>query len=161
LWLNILAHLSLLITTFFLVEIPLALWAFGSRYYNPFGEVPHAILHIFDAAIIVTTFVLEVILKGKERELASLLIILRFWRLVKLVGGECHCHAMGNSLYAGLSQGVAVGAGELGEADAKELARVRATLEKTKELLCTARCENEELRNRVASVEQPSSVDES
>jgi hypothetical protein len=66
----------------------LAIWAFGLRYYNPFGPVLHATLHLFDAAIIMTTFVLEVVLKGKERELASLLIILRLWRLIKLVGGE-------------------------------------------------------------------------
>ena len=47
----------------------------------------HAGLHLFDSLIIVTTFVLEVILKGRERELAGLLIVLRLWRLVKLVGG--------------------------------------------------------------------------
>lgn len=87
-WLEVLAHISLVITSFFLVEIPLALWAFGLRYYNPFGDVPHAMLHIFDALIIITTFVLEVALKGRERELAGLLVVLRLWRLVKLVGGN-------------------------------------------------------------------------
>lgn len=44
--------------------------------------------HGTQAFIIITTFVLEVVLKGKEQELAGLLIILRLWRLVKLVGGE-------------------------------------------------------------------------
>lgn len=88
LWLEVLSHISLAITSFFLVEVPLALWAFGRNYYNPFGPVIHAGLHFFDAAIIVTTFVLEVALRGRERELAGLLIILRLWRLVKLVGGE-------------------------------------------------------------------------
>jgi voltage-gated hydrogen channel 1 len=63
------------------------LWAFGVRYYVPFGPVTHAGLHLFDAIIILTTFVLEVVLRGKEREVAGLLIILRLWRLVKLVGG--------------------------------------------------------------------------
>lgn len=88
-WLNILAQVSLAITTFFLVEIPLSVWAIGLQNYNPFGPVPHAALHFFDAIVIVTTFVLEVVLRGRERELASLLIILRLWRLVKLVQGEC------------------------------------------------------------------------
>ena len=87
-WLEVLSLISTGITTFFLVEIPLTLWSLGSEFYNPLGRIPHASLHIFDAVIIVTTFVLEVILKGRERELAGLLIILRLWRLLKLVGGE-------------------------------------------------------------------------
>lgn len=87
-WLEVLAHVSLVITTLFLIEIPLTLWAFGVEFYNPFGIVTHARFHLFDAAIIVTTFVLEVILKGRERELAGLLIVLRLWRLIKLVGGK-------------------------------------------------------------------------
>lgn len=87
-WLEVLAHISLAITTFFLIEIPLSIYAFGLKFYNPFGPVPHSVLHLFDAFIIVTTFILEVVLKGREQELASLLIILRLWRLVKLVGGE-------------------------------------------------------------------------
>lgn len=86
-WLEVLATLSLCITIFFVAEIPLALWAFGFDYYNPFGETTHAVLHDFDATIIITTFVLEVVLKGKERELSGLLVVLRLWRLIKLVGG--------------------------------------------------------------------------
>ena len=66
----------------------MTLWAFGVEFYNPFGKVVYARLHLFDAMIIVTTFVLEVVLKGRERELAGLLIILRLWRLIKLVGGK-------------------------------------------------------------------------
>ncbi|KAJ6547461.1 hypothetical protein B0H19DRAFT_269257 [Mycena capillaripes] len=87
-WLSVLSHISLGITAFFLVEIPITLWALGPRFYNPWSGVPHAVLHLFDAFIIITTFVLEIVLKGREQELAGLLIILRLWRLVKLVGGE-------------------------------------------------------------------------
>lgn len=87
LWLDILAHISLAITTLFLVEIPITLWSMGVEYYNPFGSFPHAGLHLFDALVILGTFILEFVLKGRERELAGLLIILRLWRLVKLVGG--------------------------------------------------------------------------
>lgn len=86
-WLEVLAHISLGITSFFLLEIPLTLWALGPRFYDPFGRVPHASLHLWDGFIIITTFVLEVVLRGKEQELAGLLVILRLWRLVKLVGG--------------------------------------------------------------------------
>ncbi|SRR6266403_1513809 len=87
-WLEVLALISTIITTLFLVEIPLTLWSLGFEFYSPRGRFPHATLHIFDAVIIVTTFVLEVVLRGRERELAGLLIILRLWRLLKLVGGE-------------------------------------------------------------------------
>jgi len=87
-WLLILSYISLTITSVFLIEIPLSILAFGLQFLNPFGPITHASLHAFDALIIVTTFVLEIILRGKERELAGLLIVLRLWRLVKLVGGN-------------------------------------------------------------------------
>lgn len=90
-WLEALAHVSLVITILFLIEIPMAIWAFGLQYYNPFGRTTHAALHLFDAAIIVVTFILEVVLKGRERELAGMIIVLRLWRLIKLVGGESRC----------------------------------------------------------------------
>jgi len=123
----------------FLVEIPITSWAFGLRHYNPFGGVPFASLHALDALIIVTTFTLEVILKGKERELAGLLIVFRLWRLVKLVGG------------------VAVGAGELGEEGAKELAEVKVKLEEARVGLRAAFHENEALRRRIAVLEESDS----
>ena len=41
-WLEVLAQVSLTITTLFLVEIPLTLWALGVQYVNPFGPVAHA-----------------------------------------------------------------------------------------------------------------------
>lgn len=92
-WLTVLAHISLAINTLFLIEIPLALWCFGLSFYNPFPrwtgtkETPYAGLHLFDALVVIATFVLEVVLRGKEAELAGLLVLLRLWRLVKLVGG--------------------------------------------------------------------------
>jgi hypothetical protein len=88
LWLEVLSNISLVITFIFVLELLLTLLSsLGFRHYNPFGKVPHASLHLFDATIIVTTFVLEFILRGKERELAELLIVLRLWRIVKLIGG--------------------------------------------------------------------------
>ncbi|KDR81513.1 hypothetical protein GALMADRAFT_221376 [Galerina marginata CBS 339.88] len=123
-WLEVLSHISLAITTLFLVEIPLNLWAFGFQFMNPFGPVPHAGLHAFDSIIILTTFILEAILRGKEREIAGLLIVLRLWRLVKLVGG------------------VAVDAGEIEEETLKALAETKAELELVKAQLTEARQEN-------------------
>jgi len=127
-WLEVLAYVSTVITTLFLIEIPLTLWSLGSDFYNPFGPIPHSSLHIFDAIIILTTFVLEVVLKGRERELAGLLIILRLWRLLKLVGG------------------VAVGAGELEEETYKELAQIKRELEESRSALARVQDENQELR---------------
>ncbi|KAF7338379.1 hypothetical protein MVEN_02063600 [Mycena venus] len=123
-WLSVLSHISLGITSVFLIEIPITLWAVGPRFYNPYGGVPHAALHLFDAFIIVMTFVLEVVLKGREQELAGLLIILRLWRLVKLVGG------------------VSVGVGEIGEQDAIRAAEAEEQVEALKK-------ENAELRARL------------
>ncbi|KAL1668502.1 hypothetical protein GGF50DRAFT_124052 [Schizophyllum commune] len=128
LWLDVLSHISFVITTLFLVEIPLSLWAFGWSYYNPFGDYTHAAFHFFDAVIITVTFVLEAILRGKEQELAALLIFLRLWRLVKLVGG------------------VAVGAGEVDEPDQK-------ALDEAKQELQALRQENASLRQRLSSYE--------
>lgn len=131
-WLEVLAHISLVITTLFLIEIPLTLWAFGAEFYNPLGKVTHARFHLFDAAIILTTFVLEVVLKGRERELAGLLIVLRLWRLIKLVGG------------------VAVGTSELAE---EELAETREELAQTRAALSDARIENQALKARLTAFE--------
>jgi len=146
-WLEILSKLSLAITTLFLVEIPLQLWAFGIRYFNPIAgpgrderggkaereRVMYGGLHLFDAIVIMTTFVLEVVLKGKERELAGLLVLLRLWRLVKLVGG------------------VVVGVRDIGEEEAQDLADVRRELVIMKVALDEALAENRFLRQRLGS----------
>ncbi|KAI0797726.1 hypothetical protein C8Q75DRAFT_16726 [Abortiporus biennis] len=134
-WLNVLSHISLAITSLFLLEIPVTLWSLGLQFYNPFGHVIHASLHLFDAVIIVTTFIFEVGLKGRERELVSLLIILRLWRLVKLVGG------------------IAVSAGEIEEENAKALMETRQELEEVTRSLTQARDENQQLRSRIAWLE--------
>ncbi|KAA1474910.1 hypothetical protein DENSPDRAFT_841580 [Dentipellis sp. KUC8613] len=134
-WLEVLSELSTAITTIFLIEIPLSLWSLGFNYYNPWGEVPHSSLHLFDASIILVTFILEVILRGKERELASLLIVLRLWRLIKLVGG------------------VAVSTGEIEDEDIKELAQTKRELDQARSALSEAQLENQKLRMRLASFE--------
>ncbi|KAF8350795.1 hypothetical protein F5887DRAFT_940932 [Amanita rubescens] len=134
-WLEVLSHVSLAITSLFLIEIPLTLWSFGPRFYNPLGDLPYASLHVFDALIIISTFSLEFLLKGRERELVGLLIALRLWRLVKLVGG------------------VAVGAGELGEEEAKEFAETKKELAKTTAALRAVSEENETLKRKIAALE--------
>ncbi|KAI8982345.1 hypothetical protein BDF20DRAFT_866430 [Mycotypha africana] len=75
--------ISYIICFVFVIECVLSLVAFGPRFYLP--GFPHWKLHLFDALVIGTTFVLEVGLRGKEREVAGLLIIFRFWRIVKII----------------------------------------------------------------------------
>ncbi|KAF9964279.1 hypothetical protein BGZ70_006681 [Mortierella alpina] len=80
----LLGHLSLAIISIFMLEVLLKVFAFGPRYF--WRGIPHGILHLVDAAIIITSFVLELILKGAEQELTNLLIIFRLWRVIKLTG---------------------------------------------------------------------------
>jgi hypothetical protein len=77
-------HLSLAIVSVFMLEILLKIFAFGPRYF--WIGTPHWILHLVDAIIILTSFLLEIFLKGAEQELSSLLIVFRLWRVVKLTG---------------------------------------------------------------------------
>ncbi|GAA5967125.1 hypothetical protein JCM11641_000448 [Rhodosporidiobolus odoratus] len=74
--------LSKFITTAFVVEIPLDLFGFGFAYL--FSSEDHW-LHCLDAIVVLGAFVLEVVLQGPVRKVASLVILLRFWRLVKVV----------------------------------------------------------------------------
>ncbi|KAG9019686.1 hypothetical protein FRB90_011495 [Tulasnella sp. 427] len=127
-WLEVLARISLTITTIFLAEIPVAIWAFGVEYYNPFCKVyPHSGFHLFDAVVIIGSFIVEVFLKGRDRELASLIIVFRLWRIVKVVGG------------------VAVGVSEYNEEAVKELKRSQAEVNRL-------RTRVQELEDEVASL---------
>jgi voltage-gated hydrogen channel 1 len=41
--------------------------------------------HIFDATVILSSFIVEVTLQGVEEEVASLIVILRLFRVVKII----------------------------------------------------------------------------
>ena len=119
----------------------------------PFCGVTHAHLHLFDAFIVLTTFVLEFVLKGRERELIGLLVILRLWRLVKLVGGEASGSFLDIRLLTAPEQGIAVGAGEVEEEMVEELEQTKRQLEGSVAALAKAREENRKLRARVVWLE--------
>ncbi|TFK76547.1 hypothetical protein BDN72DRAFT_831129 [Pluteus cervinus] len=131
-WLEALDRVSLGITSIFLAEIPFSLWAFGWKTYNPFGDHPYAGLHLFDAFIVISTFALEVGLKGAESEVAALLIMFRLWRFVRLLGG------------------IAVGAGDLEEGRSRDL---EEEIEQLKSKLDNLQSENSELRRRITEVQ--------
>jgi len=135
-WLTVLAYISLVITSIFLIEIPLAIYAFGSKFYNPFAKgeerTVHSGLHLLDAVVILVTFIIEVFLKGRERELASLLILFRLWRLIKLISG------------------VAVGVGETSEEDARRVYELQATLREKEAQLEELKNENKSLKEQLS-----------
>ncbi|GAA5868696.1 hypothetical protein JCM8547_003786 [Rhodosporidiobolus lusitaniae] len=80
--LEMIGLLSTFITTAFVVEIPLDLVAFGPAHYL---TAKHHWLHLFDAIVVIVAFVLEVVLQGPMSTVASLVIILRLWRIMKLL----------------------------------------------------------------------------
>lgn len=83
---NVLSWISIAIASIFTVEQLLKLFVFGPHYFANFW-------HLFDAFVIITSLVLECVLKGAARETASLLIIFRLWRLVRVV------HSIAESLH--------------------------------------------------------------
>jgi hypothetical protein len=50
----------------------------GLRYFR-------STFHCFDAAVIVASFVIDALLRGILEEIASLVIILRLWRVIKII----------------------------------------------------------------------------
>ncbi|CAG8501795.1 15687_t:CDS:1 [Racocetra persica] len=106
---EILSLIAFIIDCFFMIEIALHLFVFGLSYYF---KGSNWLLHLFDATIIITTFFLEIFLKGKQREAAGLLIVFRLWRLVKMLSA------------------FAVGMGEYYDEQAENLKRKVEELEK-------------------------------
>lgn len=95
-------------------------------------------------------------MKGRELELASLLILFRLWRLVKLVSGSSPSSLSDTFHWLILSHlptGVAIGVGETSEEDAKRLIGLDAELKASKEQLDTLKKENEILKERLAVLE--------
>ncbi|KAI8827195.1 uncharacterized protein EV422DRAFT_31015 [Fimicolochytrium jonesii] len=81
LWLHLLSLASLVILALFILEHAARMCVFGVRYYI------HNPLHLFDLTVVLASLVLEVVLKGAAGEIAGLLIVLRCWRLVRVIDG--------------------------------------------------------------------------
>ncbi|KAJ4422502.1 hypothetical protein N0V82_002836 [Gnomoniopsis sp. IMI 355080] len=69
---------GLVFSCLFLTELILCLWAFGFKYLNSW-------FHIFDALVIIVSFLVDVLTRGVVEEVASLVVILRLWRFVKII----------------------------------------------------------------------------
>ncbi|KAH8887719.1 hypothetical protein GQ53DRAFT_749397 [Thozetella sp. PMI_491] len=69
---------GLLFSSLFLAELLLTIWAFGPRFFADW-------FHCFDAFIITASFAIDLLTHGILEEIASLVIVLRLWRFVKIV----------------------------------------------------------------------------
>ncbi|KAM0344769.1 hypothetical protein ACHAPU_007142 [Fusarium lateritium] len=76
--LEILGSVSLVFSCLFLFELVASVWAFGWRYFKSW-------FHCFDAFIVLAGFVTDVLLRGIVEEVASLIVVMRLWRVVKII----------------------------------------------------------------------------
>lgn len=87
---------SLVFSCLFMAELIACVWAFGLQYASQsyHGQVGNtdrrgsyfkSKFHCFDAAVILAGFVIDVCLKGVLEEAGSIVVILRFWRVFKIV----------------------------------------------------------------------------
>ncbi|KAF5976491.1 voltage-gated hydrogen channel 1 [Fusarium coicis] len=76
--LEILGSVSLVFSCLFVVELTASVWAFGWKYFNSW-------FHCFDAFIVIAGFITDVALRGTIEEVASLIVVMRLWRVVKII----------------------------------------------------------------------------
>ena len=79
----VLHYMSLTILSIFMVELFFKLIALGKEFF-------HHKLEIFDAFVIVSSFILDIISLVYEEAFAALelLVLLRLWRIVRVVNGK-------------------------------------------------------------------------
>ena len=62
----------------FMTELLASIWAFGWAYF-------HSWFHCLDATVIITGFFIDVLLKGVLEEVGTLVVVLRLWRVFKII----------------------------------------------------------------------------
>ncbi|KAH6613793.1 hypothetical protein B0J18DRAFT_64884 [Chaetomium sp. MPI-SDFR-AT-0129] len=75
---EVLHPLALVFSCAFVVELGLTVWAFGWGYFRDW-------FHCFDAFVILVSFGVDVATRGIVEDIASIVIVLRLWRLVKII----------------------------------------------------------------------------
>ncbi|MCJ1307397.1 hypothetical protein MMC25_001043 [Agyrium rufum] len=75
---DVLGIVSLVFSCLFMLELLASVWAFGFPFFM-------SKFHCFDAFVIVAGFVIDVCLKGVLEEVGSIVVILRLWRVFKIV----------------------------------------------------------------------------
>lgn len=78
-----------------MVELIASVWAFGWRYHFPVIIIQmtdsdklsyfKSWFHCFDAFIVVAGFITDVVLHGTIEEVASLIVVMRLWRVFKII----------------------------------------------------------------------------
>ncbi|KAL7938961.1 hypothetical protein V8C35DRAFT_276178 [Trichoderma chlorosporum] len=68
---------GLVFSSLFLLELVACLFAFGLRFLASW-------FHLFDAAVIIASFVIDVTSRGLTESIGSLIVVLRLWRLAKI-----------------------------------------------------------------------------
>ncbi|KAK7432995.1 hypothetical protein QQZ08_000466 [Neonectria magnoliae] len=76
--LDVLGSMSLAFSCLFMVELIASVWAFGWNYFNSW-------FHCFDAFIVIASFITDVVLVGIIEEIASLIVVMRLWRVTKII----------------------------------------------------------------------------
>ncbi|KAK4549836.1 hypothetical protein LTR36_005137 [Oleoguttula mirabilis] len=75
---DVLGILSLVFSCLFMVELLASLWSFGPAYFK-------SKFHCLDATVILAGFILDVVLKGMLEEIGSIVVVLRLWRVFKII----------------------------------------------------------------------------
>jgi len=124
--LEVMHIVSILILGTFVVEVTLKMFAMGLRYFKSPWE-------LFDGSIVISSFTLDVIYSANDaKTAASLLIILRLWRLARVVHGFVHAaRAKANKRVAKYKRRLA----ELQKKYNKLERKLRATREELHQLL--------------------------
>ncbi|KAE8381877.1 hypothetical protein BDV26DRAFT_289078 [Aspergillus bertholletiae] len=75
---EVLATIGLVFSCLFMLELTVTIFSFGKGYFS-------SKFHIFDALVIIVAFGVDVALHGVEEELGSLIVVLRLWRVFKII----------------------------------------------------------------------------
>ncbi|KAI1331739.1 hypothetical protein F5Y16DRAFT_242714 [Xylariaceae sp. FL0255] len=75
---NGLTTFSLVMSCVFMVELMLSIFAEGLAFFNNW-------FHCLDAFVIVVSFAVDLLEHGVAEEIASLIVVLRLWRFVKII----------------------------------------------------------------------------
>ncbi|OJD28729.1 voltage-gated hydrogen channel 1 [Diplodia corticola] len=76
--LDALGIVSLVFSCLFMAELLAAVWAFGLAYFK-------SKFHCLDAVVIIASFAVDLLLRGPLEEVATLVIVLRLWRVFKII----------------------------------------------------------------------------
>ncbi|OJJ51108.1 hypothetical protein ASPZODRAFT_55138 [Penicilliopsis zonata CBS 506.65] len=75
---DVLDIISLVFSSLFMLELIVAALSFGKSYFA-------SKFHIFDSLVILVAFIIDVSLHGVAEELGSIVVVLRLWRVFKII----------------------------------------------------------------------------